>query len=133
MPITDIFLEPQGSDRQDRVLSYNIDFDQNIDDRTGKPVGRPVLTQLTVRITRESFPAAPYYVKWQLNPTQQETLDISFYENRQLKRTIKIQNAYLVGYNQGNNQPGTIEETLVLSPQSLQLDDTTFDRKDFQQ
>jgi hypothetical protein len=131
MPITSIFLEPQGLDRQDQVLRYNIDFDQNIDHRTGRPVGHPLLNEFTVHIIRDSDSAAPFYVEWQLDPTKQETLDIGFYDNNRLVRTIKIKNAYLIGYNQGNSQPGTIEETLVFSPESMELDDTLYDREDF--
>lgn len=129
MPITDIFLE--AGDRKDQVLSYHIDFDQRIDDRTGKPVGRPSLTQFSIRIRRESEPAAPFYVEWQLDPTQQENLDICFYDNHQLKRSIKIEEAYLVSYNQDNHEPGAIEETLIISPRKVEIDGTPFDREDY--
>lgn len=128
MPITDIFLE--AGDRKDRLMYYHIDFDQRIDERTGKPVGRPVLTQFSLRIRRESEVAVPFYIRWQLDPTMQQDLDISFYDNHQLKREIKIENAYLVSYNQDNNQPGYIEETLILSPEKVEIDGETFDRKD---
>lgn len=129
MPITDLYLEPQGENRQP-IISYHIDFDQRIDDRTGKPVGRPVLTQLSVRIRRESEPAEPFYIDWQLEPTKQVNLDICFYDNNQLKKSIKITNAYLVSYNQDCEDPGTIEETLILSPDTVEIDGVTFDRKD---
>ncbi|MBL7794054.1 MAG: hypothetical protein JNK77_17125 [Saprospiraceae bacterium] len=130
MPITDIYLEPAGEDRRDRVLSYHIDFDQRIDERTGKPVGRPVLTQISIRIRRESEPAAPFYIDWMLDPTRQESLDISFYDNNQLVRCIRITEAYLVSYNQDCCEPGAIEETLILSPQQLEIDTIPFDRQD---
>lgn len=129
MPVTDIFLEVD--DRKDQLTGYHIDFDQRIDDRTGKPVGRPSLTQFSIRIRRESEEAAPTYIDWQLEPTMQKDLDICFYDNHQLKRTIKIGQAYLVSYNQDNNEPGAIEESLVLSPQTLELDGVSFDRKDY--
>jgi hypothetical protein len=131
MPITDIFLEPQSKDRKDQLLSYNIDFDQRIDDRTGQPVGRPSLTQFTIRIRRDSELAAPFYINWQLQPTQQESLKICFYDNHQLKRTIDIEDAYLIQYNQDNMQAGYIEETLVLSPQQVNIDGIPFDREDY--
>jgi hypothetical protein len=132
MPITDIFLEPASTDRKDQVLSYHVDIDQSIDPRTGKPVGRPALTQLSIRIRRESEPEVDFYIKWQLEPTQLEDLDICFYDDHQLKRSIKIQQAYLVSYNQDCKEAGAIEETLVLSPNKVSIDGHEFDRKDYQ-
>lgn len=132
MPITNIFLEPAKEERKDAVLNYHIDFDQRTDDRTGKPVGRPILTQFSIRIRRDSEPEADFYVNWQLEPTLQQDLDICFYDDNQLKRSIKIQEAYLVSYNQDCREPGSIEETLVISPQKVEMDGIMFDRKDYQ-
>lgn len=129
MPITDIYLEPSGSARY-QVLSYHIDFDQRTDDRTGKPVGRPVLTQFSVRIRRDSEPDEPFYIEWMLEPTKQVSLDISFYNANRLIRKLKITDAFLVSYNQDVTAPGTIEETLVLSPEALEIDTISFKRKD---
>lgn len=132
MPITNRFLEPQADGRRDEITSYSLDVDQNFDNRTGKPTGRPTLSHLTIRITRDSEEDAPFYVEWQFDPTRTENLDITFYDNNQLKRSIKIKDAFLVSYNQDSNEPGTIEETLVLSPQSIEVDGVTFDRRDYQ-
>lgn len=132
MPITNIFLEPGAEERRDPVLSYHIDFDQRMDDRTGEPVGRPILTQFSICIRRKSEEEAEFYINWQLDPTLQQNLHICFYDNQQLKRSIKIQDAYLVSYNQDCRQPGTIEETLVISPQKVEIDGVVFDRKDYQ-
>lgn len=129
MPITDIYLEPNGENRQ-RVMSYHIDFDQRIDDRMGKPIGRPVLTQFSIRIRRDSEENEPFYVDWMLEPSKQVTLDISFYDDARLVREIKISDAYLISYNQDCSDPGAIEETLVLSPSKLEIDTVPFDRKD---
>lgn len=130
MPITDLYLEPSGKKNRDRVLSYHIDFDQRIDNRTGKPVGRPVLTQMSVKINRDSEPSEPFYIEWQLEPTKQVDLDISFYDNHQLKRSIKISRAYLVSYNQTCTQAGNVEEILILSPDEVDIDGVPFKRKD---
>lgn len=130
MPITDIYLEPTSTDRRDEVKSYRIDFDQRIDDRTGKPVGRPILTQFTVRIRRESEKNVPFYVDWMLDPTKKESLTISFYDNDKLIREIKINDAYLYSYNQNCSEAGAIEETLILSPSRTEIDTIPFDRKD---
>lgn len=130
MPVTDIYLEPSGAGRRDRVMSYHIDFDQRIDDRTGKPVGRPVLTQLSVRIRRESEEDVPFYIDWMLEPTKLVDLDISFYDDAKLVREIKINQAYLVSYNQDCSEPGAIEETLILSPNRTEIDTVPFDRRD---
>lgn len=130
MPITSIFLEPASEQRRDRVLSYHIDFDQRIDDRTGKPVGRPVLTQFSIRIRRESEEEVRFYIDWMLDPTKQESLDISFYDDQKLVREIKITDAYLFSYNQDSSDPGAIEETLILSPSQVEIDGIPFDRKD---
>lgn len=130
MAITDMFLEPRGQDRKDRVMSYHIDFDQRIDDRTGRPVGRPVLTQFSIRIRRESEPAVPFYIDWMLDPTRQESLEISFYAADHLARCIRITDAYLISYNQDCVEPGAIEETLVLSPQQTEIDTIPFNRRD---
>jgi hypothetical protein len=132
MPITNIFLEPAKEERKDAVLNYHIDFDQRTDDRTGKPVGRPILTQFSIRIRRDSEPEANFYVNWQLEPTLQQDLDICFYDDNQLKRSIKIQEAYLVSYNQDCREPGAIEETLVISPQKVEMDGIMFNRQDYQ-
>lgn len=130
MPVTDIYLEPTGSGRRDRVTSYHIDFDQRIDDRTGRPIGRPVLTQLSVRIRRDSEEDVPFYIDWMLEPTKQVSLDISFYDDNKLVREIKITDAYLISYNQDCSDPGAIEETLILSPSQTEIDTVPFDRKD---
>ena len=132
MPITGIFLEPAKEDRKDQVLNYHIDFDQRVDDLTGQPIGRPVLTTFTIVIRRDSEPEADFYINWQLDPTLKENLDICFYNNNQLKRSIKIEDAYLVSYNQDLKTPGVIEESLTLSPYRVQIDGVTFDRKDYQ-
>lgn len=129
MPITDIFLE--GGGRKDQLLSYHIDFDQRTDERSGKPVGRPSLSQFSIRIRRESEPAVSYYLNWQLDPTAQEDLAICFYDNHQLKRQIKIERAYLISYNQDNHEAGAIEETLVISPERVDIDEVSFDREDY--
>jgi len=129
MPITKLLLEPVGEKPQE-VLSYHIDYDQRIDDRTGKPVGRPVLTQVSVRIRRESEVEEPFYIDWQLEHTKQVNLDICFYDQNQLKRSIKITGAYLVSYNQDCSDPGAIEETLILSPDELVIDGISFNRRD---
>lgn len=129
MAITNRFLEPAIGGRRDEILHYHIDFDQDYDRRTGKPVGRPVLNQLTVSITRDSEEDAPFYVQWQLEPASQQNLDICFYEDNQLKRSIKIKEAFLTGYTQSSNEPGTIEETLVLSPKSVEVDGAEFTRE----
>ena len=115
MPITKITLEPKNkkANRKDNISYYNIDFDQRKDDRTGKPIGNPVLTTLTVRIERSSEVDVPFYLQWQLDPTKVEDLDICFYENLNLKRTIKIEKSFLVSYDQSCSQAGTIEETLI--------------------
>lgn len=130
MPVTDIYLEPSGAGRRDRVTSYHIDFDQRIDDRTGRPIGRPVLTQLSVRIRRDSEEDVPFYIDWMLEPTKQVSLDISFYDDNKLVREIKITDAYLISYNQDCSDPGAIEETLILSPSQTEIDTVPFDRKD---
>ncbi len=128
MPITDIFLEPSSEDRQDRVMTYHIDFDQRIDDRTGRPIGRPVLTQFAIRIRRDSEEGAPFYVNWMTEPTQQESLKISFYDDNKLVRFINIENAFLVSYNQDCSDAGSIEETLIVSPQRTEIDGVSFER-----
>lgn len=128
MPITRLTLEPKSdTSRKDEILGYNIDFDQSMNSRTGKPTGSPILTSMTVRIARESEEDVPYYLKWQLEPGQTEDLDICFYDHLQLKRTIKIENAYLVSYNQDCNEPGRIEETLIISPQKLTMEGEVYD------
>jgi len=133
MSITRLILEAESdSNRADEILSYNVDFDQRFDDRTGKPIGRPVLTSMTIRITRESDSDAPFYVKWQLSPAQTETLDICFYDHLQLSRTIHIEDAYLVSYNQDCSDPGRIEETLIISPQKVTMEGEIYDRTDYQ-
>lgn len=130
MPITSIYLEPKNASRKDHVLSYHIDFDQSIDERTGKPIGQPILTQLSVRIRRASEPDAPYYVDWMLDPTKTQSVDICFYDNNRLARRVKITDAYLTSYNQDCSAPGTIEETLILSPSQMEIDTIPFDRKE---
>lgn len=130
MPITDIYLEPSSQDRRDRVVSYHVDFDQRVDDRTGKPVGRPVLTQFSVRIRRNSDEPTPFYIDWMLDPIKQESLDICFYADNKLERSLKIIDAYLVSYNQDCSDAGTIEETLILSPYETEIDTISFKRKD---
>lgn len=129
MPITNRFLEPSAENRRDEITHYNIDFDQDYDRRTGKPVGRPVLNQLVVSITRDSEDDAPFYVQWQLDPATKQDLDICFYEDNQLKRSIKIKEAFLIGYTQNSSEPGTVEETLILSPKSIEVDGTEFTRE----
>lgn len=130
MPITDLYLEPSGEDRRDRVLDYDIDFDQRIDERTGKPIGRPVLTQMSVHIRRESEPSVPYYIEWQLDPCLQQDLNISFYDNHQLKRSIKVSKAFLISYTQKCTDPGSVEEIMILSPEEVEIDGVSFRRKD---
>ncbi len=129
MPITNRFLEPNGGDRRDEIHHYNIDIDQDFDRRTGKPVGRPVLNQMVVSITRDSEENAPFYVRWQMEPSETNNLDICFYDNNQLIRSIKIKEAYLVGYTQDSSEPGTIDETLILSPKSVEIDGEEFKRE----
>lgn len=132
MPITRMTLEPKSDgSRKDEILGYNIDFDQNHDSKTGKPIGGPVLTSMTVRITRSSEEKAPFYLQWQLDPTKEEDLDICFYDNLKLKRTIEIKEAFLISYNQDCNMPGTIEETLIISPQKLTMEGEEYDRADY--
>ncbi|MEM8523915.1 MAG: type VI secretion system tube protein TssD [Bacteroidota bacterium] len=132
MPITGLRLEPQGEDRQDDVLGYNIDFDQRFDDKTGKPIGRPMLTSMTIRITRSSEEDVPFYLQWQLEPTQTATLDLCFYDHDTISRKITIEDAYLVSYNQDCNEPGRIEETLIISPQRMTLEGELYDRSEYQ-
>lgn len=128
MPITDVFLEVDS--RKDRVMNYTIDFDQRIDERTGKPVGRPVLTQFAIRIRRESEAPVDTYIKWQLEPTMTKDFEICFYDNHQLKRQVRVKGAYLINYNQYCLEPGYIEESLALSPDQVDVDNEHFDRKD---
>lgn len=128
--ISDIFLEPNSEVRQDRVVSYHLDFDQRIDERTGQPVGRPVLTQLTARIRRSNGDAVPFYINWMLEHSQQETLSICFYNGHQLVRQITIEDAYLVSYTQDWAITGFIEETLVISPSKMEIDSVPFDRNE---
>lgn len=130
MPITDIYLETDDCEQRYPILNYLIDFDQRIDERTGIPVGRPFLTQLSVRIRRNSEPAEPFYIDWQLEPTKKVNLTIAFYDTNQLVRTIKIDDAYLVSYNQECTTPGTIEEAMIISPEELSIDGVLFRRSD---
>ncbi|HOY05719.1 MAG TPA: type VI secretion system tube protein TssD [Saprospiraceae bacterium] len=129
MPITAIYLQPKDQPRQ-RLLNYKIDFDQHIDDRTGEPVGQPVLTKLSVVISRSSQDNEPFFVDWMLDPSKKVDLTIAFYDNTHLKRELKIDGAYLVSYLQELKQAGTIEETLEISPEKMQIDSIPFDRQD---
>jgi hypothetical protein len=130
MPITDLYLVPEGKNIRQRVISYHIDFDQDLNERTGEPLGSPILTQLSIRIERNSQQAEPFYIDWQLEHSKQEDLDLCFYDQAQLIRSIKITKAYLVSYNQDCSIPGKIEETLIISPKELVIDGVTFSRTD---
>ncbi|MBK8922368.1 MAG: hypothetical protein IPM81_12835 [Saprospirales bacterium] len=79
---------------------------------------------------RASEPDAPYYVDWMLDPTKTQSVDICFYDNNRLARRVKITDAYLTSYNQDCSAPGTIEETLILSPSQMEIDTIPFDRKE---
>ncbi len=129
MPITDRFLEPTDESRQYEIRHYTIDFDQDFDKRTGRPVGKPILNQMVVGITRDSEENRPYYVQWQLEPATTRDLNICFYDDTHLKRSIRIKEAYLVGYTQDSSEPGTIDETLILSPKSVEIDGEEFTRE----
>ena len=131
MPINAIKLEPEGGDRKDELLSYHIDFDQNYDHKTGKPVGHPSLSQVSMTISRSSEEDEKFYVEWQLEHNKQNSLDICFYSGGQIKRTIKIKNAYLVSYNQDCHDAGTIQESFVLSPEEMTIDGFTWKREDY--
>lgn len=131
MPITKRVLEPVGENRSDEIRHYNLDVDQGFDQRTGKPTGRPVLNQMTINITRDSEEEAPFYIQWQCDPSTTKDLDIGFYDGTQLKRSVKIRGAYLIGYSQDSSEPGTVDETLVLSPASVETDGVKFSRIDY--
>lgn len=124
-------MEPSDDNRRDEINHYRIQVDQDSDRRTGRPTGRPVLSHVMINITRDSEPDAAYYVAWQMDPTATRDLDISFYDNHQLKRSIQIRGAYLVNYTQESSAPGTIDETLVLSPQSVVMDGVEYTREDY--
>jgi hypothetical protein len=133
MPITNRFLEPEAKDvsRRDEIQNYTIDFDQNYDRRTGNPIGRPVLNNITISITRDSEDSEPFYIDWQTQPTKRHTLKICFYDTDNLKRTITITDAFLVGYTQSSSAPGEVEEHLVLSPASVDVDGILFTRANY--
>ena len=63
-----------------------------------------------------------------MEPATTRDLDICFYDDAKLKRSIKIKDAYLVGYTQDSSEPGTIDETLTLSPKTVEIDGEEFTR-----
>lgn len=132
MVITHLYLESSDPDRKDEITTYDLSFDQRFDDRSGKPVGKPMLSNISIHISRSSEEDMPAYVEWQLNPVKAKDLDIAFYADNQLKRAIKIKQAYLVSYHQSCSIPGTINETLVISPSSVEIEGEEFSREEKQ-
>ena len=132
MPITKITLEPQsGGDRQDHILSYSIDFDQNFDRQKGQPIGNPTLNGLRISIERDSEPKSAFYLEWLLQSTKTGSVDICFYDKDVLKKTIKIEDAYLVSYDQSCSEPGSLQEVLEFSGGTVTIDDVKYNPKDY--
>ena len=129
MANTHLYLETQDPERKDEITSYDLGFDQRFDDRSGKPIGKPTLSHITIHLSRSSEEDMPAYLEWQLNPSKVKDCDISFYDGNQLKRGIKLKEAYLVSYHQSCHMPGTVSETLIISPTSIELEGEEFSRE----
>ncbi len=128
MPITHLYFE--SGDRKDEIKSYSLGFDQDSNERSGKPVGKPMLTHVTLVIERDNEEDVSFYVEWQTKPTDFKDGKICFYDGNQLKRSISLTGAFLVSYDQETSIPGTVLETLVISPQNITVEGVEFSRED---
>lgn len=130
MPISRIQFEPSHDDNQVYDLSdYAIDFSITPNPQTGKPAGKPEIESFTITVTRDSEQDASYFMKWLKDPTTAQSADIVFYDQNRRVRAIKIQDAFLMDYQQRSINPGYIIEVFVLSPMEITLDGVVFKRK----
>lgn len=130
-PINKITLEVDGTDKIYDLLNYRVDFDQNYDYQSGKPVGQPMLSQVSLSFSRDSEKDDDFYVDWQLDHNKQASLQICFYSGKEIKRKLEIKNAYLVSYDQSCSAPGTIQESIIVSPEEMTIDGYPWKRKNF--
>lgn len=130
-PINKITLEVKSENKIYDLLNYRIDFNQNYDHKSGKPVGQPMLNQVSLSFLRDSGLDDDFFIDWQLDHNKQASLQVVFYSGNKANRTLEIKNAYLVNYEQSCSEPGMIHESITVSPEEMTIDKYPWKRKNF--
>lgn len=129
MQITKITLG--AFNKEYEVFSYNVQFNQGFNAKTGLLAGIPVAESVFIEIASDG---GTEFLQMMLDSTATETIDLNFYDGSVLKYTYSFDKAGLVNYNQniGSTAPSamngarSITEDLTFCFQGADLNKITY-------
>ncbi|WP_452219804.1 type VI secretion system tube protein TssD [Lacinutrix salivirga] len=114
-------------DQEYNVLTFSFDVSQKIHSNSARPSSMPIINKLKVVIESHSNTG---FFGWSISPYEQKDGEIIFYKRDAMasSRILKFYGAFCINYNDefDNNSDNPMVTSLILAPESVELDDSKY-------
>lgn len=114
-------------DQEYNVLKFSFGVAQKIHNNSARPSSMPIINKLNIVIESHSNTG---FFGWSISPYEQKDGEIIFYKRDAMasSRILKFKGAFCINYNDDfdSDSENPMVTTLVLAPETVELDDSTY-------